>query len=224
MKKNTSIIIGIAAILATIFIIAVSFYKNSAQPEEASVVTAVPDLQARLVGDADRTLGPVAARVVLVEFLDPECESCRLMHPITKKVLTEFSGQIYFVVRYMPFHHNSVYAASALEAAARQGKYWEALDVLFEKQPDWGSHANPRPELIMGYLKGIGLDIARIEADMKDPLISARIEKDKTDGMALGVKGTPSFFVNGKLLMQLGEEPLREAIKAALTASDSFAE
>jgi len=221
MKKNTSIIIGISALLATAFIIAMSLYKDSVKLNDAPALAAAPDLQAKLVGDADRTLGPVAARVVLVEFLDPECESCRLMHPITKKVLAEFSGHVYFVLRYMPLHHNSGYAAAALEAAARQSKYWEALDVIFEKQPEWGSHANPRPELIMGYLKDIGLDIPRLEADMKDPLISTRIAKDKTDALALGVNGTPSFFVNGKMLMQLGEDPLREAIQEALNSSNS---
>jgi protein-disulfide isomerase len=218
MKKNMYVLIGVGALLVSLFMLATMFYKQSSETAPVQNGPELAEMRAKLMGDADRTLGPSTARVVVVEFLDPECESCRLMHPITKKMLADFPGQIHYVLRYMPFHGNSVYASSALEAAARQGKFWEALDVVFEKQPEWGSHQNPQPQLLMGYLKDLGLDMARLEADMKDPAIAARIEKDKSDGLALGVRGTPTFYINGQMLQDLGEGPLRSSIQQALAA------
>ncbi len=216
MKKNIYILIGVAAFLVSLFLLATMFYEQSSANTPSPEGTQLIEMRAKVMGDADRSLGPSTARVVVVEFLDPECESCRLMHPITKKMLAEFPGQIHFVLRYMPFHGNSIYASSALEAAARQGKFWEALDVVFEKQPEWGSHQNPQPKLLMGYLKELGLDMARLEEDMKDPAIAARIEKDKTEGLALGVRGTPTFYINGQMMQDLGEGPLRSSIQQAL--------
>ncbi|MEO5668939.1 MAG: thioredoxin domain-containing protein [Bdellovibrionota bacterium] len=219
MNKNnkTYILIGIVALLIAGFIVASSFYKSSEKKESSENAT-LTDIRAKIIGTADRSQGPTTARVVVVEFLDPECESCRIMHPVTKGVLAEFAGQIYYVVRYMPFHPDSVYAASALEAAARQGKFWESLDVLFEKQHEWGAHDSSHPDLIPGYLTALGVDRKRLENDMKDPLIAQRIEQDKTDGEAVGVTGTPTYFINGKMLMELGEQPLRTAIQQELKA------
>ena len=215
-SKNIYIIIGVVALLLTAFILAASLYKSSATVASEANTAPSNDLRAKIIGNGERAQGSATSRVVVVEFLDPECESCRLMHPITKSVLAEFPGQVYFVLRYMPLHKNSAYAASALEAAALQGKYWESLDVLFEKQPEWGSHANPRPELILGFLAEIGLDRARLESDMKNADIAQKIETDKNDALALGVRGTPTFFIGGKMLMELGEAPFRQAIQDEL--------
>src|SRR5690606_3339619 len=130
-------------------------------------------------------LGPDEARVQLVEFLDPECESCRAFHPVVKQLLGEFDGQVQLVIRYMPFHGNSAYAASVLEAARLQGKYWEALDLLFAHQPEWGSHHQPRPELILEYMKTLDLDMAKLETDIQNPNFQWRIDQDMQDGEAL---------------------------------------
>jgi protein-disulfide isomerase len=134
------------------------------------------------------------------------------MHPIVKRIIGDFDGKIRLVVRYMPFHSNSVYAATALEAARLQAKYWEALDLLLEKQPEWGSHHAPKPELIPGYLQTLGLNMDKLKKDMADPALAAIVQRDKEDGMALGVRATPSFFINGRPLTELGYGPLREMI------------
>ena len=153
-----------------------------------------------------------------VEFLDPECESCRVMHPYLKAILKEYEGRVHYILRYMPLHGNSVYAASMLEAAREQGKYWEALDALFEQQPAWADHHTPKPELVPQILGKLGLDVERLNADAKNPAIAARIEQDRKDGQQLGVRGTPTFFVNGRMLDELGDGPLRQAIESVLGA------
>lgn len=170
----------------------------------------------KFVPDYSPKLGSLTPEVYLVEFLDPECESCRAFHPLVKMLMDEYEGKIQLVIRYAPFHGNSKLIIKILEAARKQGKYWETLEVLFQYQPQWGSHHHPRPDLVWTYLPEAGVDIEKIKADMNDPEIEAMIAKEIQDGQDLGVRATPSFFVNGKPLENFGLEPLRDLIRQNL--------
>lgn len=165
------------------------------------------------------TLGPSDAPVTIVEFLDPECEACRAMHPIVKTLMDEFNGKVRLVIRYMPFHGNSVFAANVLESAREQNKYWEALHLLFEEQPAWASHHDPKPELVFSILRPLGLDTEKLQADAKAGKFNQIIDKDRTDGEKLGVNRTPTFFVNGEELLQMGYEPLKDLIAKKINAT-----
>lgn len=156
--------------------------------------------------------GPFSAKATLVEFLDPECESCAAMHPYVKKVTKEFEKDLRVVVRYMPFHKNSKYVANILEGARAQNKYWEALDLIFATQRQWADHHNPKPELIPEILKPLGLNMEKIVADAKSGKYDKQINEDLEDGKKIGVSGTPTFFVNGKMLEELGYESLRSTV------------
>lgn len=162
------------------------------------------------------TYGNSMGRVAVVEWFDPECEACRAMHPIFKKIVTEYQDRVRFVLRYMPYHENSMFAATALEEAKEHGKYDQALDLLFEKQPEWGDHQQPRPELIATLLASVGVPKDRLDRAALEAKHGAKIRQDEADGKDVGVQGTPSYFVNGVLVQELGEAPLREAIEAAL--------
>jgi protein-disulfide isomerase len=165
------------------------------------------------------TYGNALARVVVVEWFDPECEACRFVHPMVKKVVADYKDRVQFVLRYMPYHKNSMLAASALEEARELGKFDEALDLLFETQPLWGDHQNPRPELIGQNLAKLGIPKKKLEPEYLIKKHGAKIQMDEADGNQVGVRGTPSFFVNGRLLPQLGDQPLRLAIEQALAAT-----
>jgi len=159
------------------------------------------------------SLGEASAKVVIVEFFDPECESCRRFHPLTKMLLDEFKGQIKLVLRYAPFHPNSKFAVQILEASRKQNLYFEVLDKLYQYQPQWGDHHHPRPELIWNYLPEIaGLDVEKLKADMSDPETNKIIDQDLQDGQKLGVQRTPQFFVNGEPLLNFGYQELRELV------------
>jgi protein-disulfide isomerase len=162
--------------------------------------------------------GSPSAPVTIVEFLDPECEACRQMHPIVKTLLDEYPNKVRLVVRYMPLHGNSVFAASVLEEARDFGKYDEALDTLFENQPAWGDHHAPKPELIPTFLAPLGLDPSKLGPDYVIAKHGWKIQTDKADGVALGVRGTPTFFINGVMLpvSDLGYQPMKRAIDKAL--------
>ena len=156
--------------------------------------------------------GNISAKVTVVEFLDPECEACSATYPFVKKIMQEFANDIRLVVRYMPYHKNSIYAANILEGARTQGKYWEALELLFAHQDKWANHHNPNPDLIPEVLAPLKLDMAKIVTNAKNGKYNAQILEDEADGKLAGVTGTPTFFVNGHQLQELGYESLRGAI------------
>ena len=218
MNKHTYIIAGMAALLVVVFLAATQLYRGSERPAEGKRAASppAPADPSLLVRSDSPTLGPLMARVTVVEFLDPECESCRAMHPITKRILREYEGRVRLVLRYMPLHLNSAYAATVLEAAGEQGRYWEMLDMLFEYQEQWGDQQTPQPPLILDLAARVGLDMKSLHRSLQDPAHAKKIERDEEDGKKVGVTGTPTFFVNGSKLQKLGYEPLKAAIDKAL--------
>jgi protein-disulfide isomerase len=212
--KNKIIIVSlVVVVLIGGFVAASKMYKS--QESERIEFIAKENFK-KFVPDYAPTLGSTNPEVYLVEFLDPECESCRQFYPYVKMLMQENEGKIQLVVRYAPFHPNSRYAIKILEAARKQGKYWETLEVLFRHQPEWGSHHHPQPELIWKYLPQAGVDLDKIKNDMNDPAIDEMLEKEVNDLKELGVRGTPQFYVNGRPLETFGLEPLRELIQSEL--------
>ncbi|HWP63895.1 MAG TPA: thioredoxin domain-containing protein [Candidatus Binatia bacterium] len=169
----------------------------------------------RLVYPDSPTLGPADAPVTLVEYLDPECESCRAFYPVVKDVMGDYEGQIRLVVRYVPYHGNSALAYVALEEAGRQGRYWEALEFFFARQPEWGEKQEPQTEAFLAYGEELGLDVEAMRAAFASPDLT-KLERDAADAEALGVSGTPTFFVNGTVVEDFSEQGLRDAIDRAL--------
>ncbi len=213
MKNKKTVILGVTTLLLAIFLGASLWYKNQ---QNESFTKEVSKKQSMLERDYSPTLGPDDAKVTLVEFLDPECESCRAFYPFVKELMAKYPNDIRLVVRYAPFHGNSKFAIKILEAARKQNKYWEALGVLFYFQPQWGDHHNPQPELIWNYLPQAGIDVEQIKKDMDDPKFVEIIEQDVSDVKDLGVRATPSFFVNGKPLTEFGFNQLQALIESEL--------
>jgi len=90
-----------------------------------------------------RHLAVYDAKVYIVEFMDPACETCAAFAPFVKQMMADNPGKIKLVLRYAPFHDGADYFVTILEAAKKQGKYWETLDAMFKSQPYWASHSNP---------------------------------------------------------------------------------
>ena len=210
MKNKKLLVIISSLILILGYFFGSSLYKKNQKMKDNFMSTKYADI---FVRDHSPSLGPDDAKVYLVEFLDPECESCRAFHPVVKKVVSEYSKDVKLIIRYTPFHKNSKLAISILEAAKKQNKFWETLETLFQSQPSWGDHHNPKPELIWKYLSNVkGLDVDQVKLDLKDPKIKEIIEQDIQDGQRLKVRQTPTFFVNGKRLKRLGYPFLKAVI------------
>lgn len=213
--KNAKITVALAGFCVVLsFVIAWKLYDNSQKEKLGFLANENAEV---FVRPYSPTMGPVDAPVYLVEFLDPECESCRAFYPYVKKIMKEFEGKVRLVVRYIPFHRNSKKAIAVMEASRKQNLYWEVMEIVFTTQPAWGDHHNPRPEKLWQFLPAVkGLDIAKMREDVKDFAIQQTIEMDFKDAKTLGVRGTPTFFVNGKKLENLGPDPLRAMIRAEL--------
>lgn len=177
-----------------------------------------PAASAQLVReDSHRLTSPAVEKAQLVEFLDYECESCRAAHPIVEELKKEFGDRITFVNRYFPLpgHLNSGTAALAVEASAQQGMYAQMTERLFETQPQWGGKQDSQAPVFRSYAQELGLDMARYDAAVADEKTRERIRKDVADGTALGVKGTPTFFLNGKKLVLNTEAEFRQLLTDA---------
>lgn len=206
-KKN--LFIATSAFLVVLFAVATWVY-NDAKREALNFLA--KENKELFMRDYSPRFGNPEAKVYLTEFLDPECESCRRFYPEVKSILKEFDGKVQLVVRYAPFHHNSKHAIAVLEATKEQDKYWESLEMLFHYQPYWADHHNPKPELVFDYLIQIGLDIDKLKKDMQAPKIQKIIEQDLSDLRTLNVRGTPTFFINGRALENFSVMSLREMI------------
>ncbi len=224
MTKEVRNLVIVGTLVIVAGIIGAYLYRQSAatpvvvSTNSNGTVNTAPAAEV-LVRPDSPTLGPADAKVTVVEFLDPECESCAAFAPTVKRVMGEFDDAR-LVIRYMPFHKNSRLAASYLEAAGEQGKYWEMMDKMFTGQSQWGEiHGGgpqpqrPAPQVLFDkWAAELGIDVEQLKASAADRKHLDKVERDHADGRSLGVKGTPTFFVNGRRLMQLGEAGLRTMI------------
>ncbi|MEQ1664047.1 MAG: thioredoxin domain-containing protein [Bdellovibrionales bacterium] len=213
MKNKKIIIAATIALLVAAYFIGIHFYNQSERERLEALARETKLLYER---EYSPVIGSDMAKVTLVEFLDPECETCRELYPFVKSLLEEYQGRLRLVIRYAPFHHNSMMVVQMLEAARKQDKYWETLELFFKYQPDWGGHHNPNPELLWTYLPEAGVDANQVRNDMSDPVIQKNIEQDIADARTLGVRQTPGFFVNGKPLQQFGFDQLRDLIESEM--------
>lgn len=191
--------------------VATYLYKKS-ENEKREILARNQSMKALLDRPGSIALGSPEAPVTLVEFFDPECETCRMVYPAIKDLLKSNPDKIRLVLRYMPLHPNSISASLALEAAQEQGRYWDLLDVMFERQPDWANHHEPKPELVRTYAREIGLDMKRFDLSVQKEEYKSKILQDKKDGETLGVRATPTFFVNGRYLPELSFESMNALI------------
>jgi len=165
-------------------------------------------------GGADHILGTSDAPVTVVEYGDFECPNCKQAAPAVKLLLQRFHGRVRFVYRHFPLeevHPHALQAALAAETAAAQGRFWPMHDLLFENQ------AHLELPALRRCAERLELDMARYDAEMAGALHLQRVREHKQSGERSGVRGTPGFFVNGRIEdVSFGMQRLFDAVKAAL--------
>jgi protein-disulfide isomerase len=167
--------------------------------------------------------GTQNAPVVLEEFGDYQCPPCAAMHPVLKAIEDDYGDRVALIFRNYPLqnmHKNAFSAARAAEAAAMQGKFWEMHDMIYKGQTEWAESAEPRP-IFTNYARRLELNVDKFTVDMGKDETSTRIVADAQRGTALGVTGTPTIFLNGRMLpteTALDNKNLRAEIDAALKA------
>ncbi len=173
----------------------------------------------RPANDPSPAHGPADARVIVLEVSDFQCPVCKRAYEPMKQLTSDFPGQVRLVFKQNPLkmHRNALNAAAAAMAAARQGRFWEYADRLFQNQSALSEDDLAR------YASEVGLDLARFRKDYRDPALRARALAEGEAAAALGARGTPSFFVNGR--MQVGwasYESIRQMVQQEIEAVNAL--
>ena len=152
--------------------------------------------------------------MTIVEFADFECPFCQKLAPELDALFEKRPGKVRFVFKFMPLsmHPHGEIAARAAIAAQAQGKFWEMHHLLFAN----GEHLEDTD--LDTYAKGLGLDMTRFHSDLQSPATKARLDADRKLADDLGVKGTPTLYVDGReydAKIELGDWIDSEIAKAA---------
>lgn len=215
MKQKNVLVIS--AILLVLAFVAGAFVYRSQKADAAG--QAYQRDKSSYVRPHSPGYGHPAAKVDIVEFFDPACETCKQFFPMVKELMAKYPNKIRLYARYTPFHQGSDTVLKMLAAADKQGKFWETLEAVFASQSYWVSQHQARPELVWNHIGNVGLDLARLRADMELPEIANMVRQDLADAKTLNVKATPEFFVNGKPLPTWGYEQLKTLVEDEVRAA-----
>src|SRR5215467_14784712 len=216
MKRYLPFVIVVVVALATLGSGAMLYRAKLPQ------VKNIPESQrlaAKSGAESMHIRGNPDAPVTLEEFGDFQCPPCGQFAGFVQELLKEYDSRLRVVFRNFPLpgHEHAREAALAAEAAGFQGKFWEMHDTLYREQLAWSKAPNAR-ELFESYAGTLGLDMDQFKKDMDSDKARERVDSDHALGDSLGIKVTPTLFINKRPVEQQQKNPdgLRAAINAAL--------
>ena len=216
-----AVVLGAGLLTAHYLQRAATEYPSKQPPALNAAPVASTASQPEAGAEPSHALGSANAPVTLEEFGDFECPPCGMLHPILKQLEGEFGpAKLRLIFREFPLvpnHAHALAAARAAEAAGLQGKFWEMHDMIYEHQKDWHEAFDVRP-IFEGYATKIGLDLELFRRDQTTEIVEQRIFQDGKRAHSLGVKGTPTVFLNGREVPfeSLAPEKLRALINSEL--------
>lgn len=170
----------------------------------------------------NHTIGTSPKGVTLREFGDFQCPYCGQYYPTVKQVQEKYKDQVVFQFSHFPIttaHPNAFAAARASEAAAKQNKFWEMHDLLYQNQEQWASLSDPS-KAYAAYAKSLGLNVDQFTTDAASSSSNDFINADIAEATKLGVTGTPTFFLNGKkITVSQSVDDFSKQLDAALAKS-----
>ncbi len=214
MKRYLPFIIVATVALIAVGSGAVLYRTKRAQLLPVSENRSVPGKS----GESMHIRGNPDAPVTLEEFGDFQCPPCGSFAGFTEELLKEYDSRLRIVFRNFPLapHEHAREAALAAEAAGLQGHFWEMHDVLYREQAVWTKTPNPR-ELFESYAGTIGLNLDQFKKDMDGEKARERVDSDQARGLALGIKLTPTLFINNHPVDPKDKTP--EGVRAAINAA-----
>ncbi len=206
-----NLIVSLTAVVAlAAFATAAVLYKRNDREQAAKQAAAQFDVMVR---EHSPIFGPANAPVTIVEFFDPACEACRAFYPHVKQILAAHPQDARLAMRYVPFHGEpSLAGVRILEAARQQNLFVPVLEALLESQQVWANHGNPAPEQAWEFARAAGLDLEKAKAYVATGAVDKLLEQEVADLTAVGVRQTPTFFVNGKPLEEMDPRVLLEMV------------
>jgi len=192
-----------------------AFVEELKKKYPTSIQLRAPVIAVDTAGRPERG-GGAKAPVTIVMFSDYECPFCDRGEKVIDEVMKAYGDKVRLVFRDypLPMHPHARGAAEAAACANAQGKYWPYHEKLFANQQALGD------DKLKEYAQQVGLDTAKFDQCLKDKAFAAAIDKDVADGAAVGVNGTPAFFINGRMLS--GAQPFarfKEEIDADLASA-----
>ena len=168
------------------------------------------------INELTRSRGPFNAPVQIIEYSDFQCPSCRVAQDSIRLLLSRYPTQIRLVFQHFPLqgHRWSALAHQSAECAAKQNKFWVYHDRLYLDQPLWAVFPQTPLERFLEYAKDAGLDLDRFSRCLSDGSVTQKIHGEELAGVGLGVRSTPSFFVNGNLAV--GGKALQDEVEKIL--------
>jgi len=200
----------VATLVGVIVIVAVSVLNKrelqrlTARVAQLETIAKAPTPKSALVNkvyEVDLATAPAkgvdSAPVTIAEFAEFQCPFCENVNPTLQQIEQTYKGRVRFVWKHLPLvsiHSHAMDASVAAEAARNQGKFWEYHDKLFANQKQL------EPDDLRRYAQELGMDLARFERDRQDPALKVKVQEDMAEATALGVRSTPTFFINGRLV------------------------
>lgn len=209
---------------------------NTANGNRAANANGTPRTQPTVAANAPQgaspvyAIGPATASVTIEEFADFQCPSCAVAHPVMKEIQGAYAGnsKVRFIFRHLPLsiHDKAMDAAAGVEAAGMQGqpKFWAMMDQLLNNQQAWANAPNYK-EIWRGYAEKIGLDVTRWENDASGMGTRGRIELDMARANAIGVRSTPTVYINNKpvAFADVNVATMRQLIDAEIASAAAAA-
>jgi protein-disulfide isomerase len=158
--------------------------------------------QAPVTAESFRTKGKPGAKIQVVEYTDFQCPACAKAAGMIDEVFKKYSDKVYLELKYFPLpRHNFARQASAyVECAGAQGQFWPLHNVLFKAQDSW-SKMSSVDAYFLELAKSLGLDEEKLSACVSSVNAQVVIDKSVEEGKSKGVNSTPTFFVNGKMVV-----------------------
>lgn len=216
MNRNTVIvtILSIVGIFALLFAV----YAFTNKDPQTAVSKDIPET--RTVQPGDHVSWSKDKKVILTEYADLQCPACKNFHDVLKQMEAseedkDIINGVTYVYRHYPLqqiHKNALGAAHIVEAAAVQGKFFEALDALYDSQETWQGINNPKFET---YLSNLKLDINKLKADAGSKSVKDAVTQQIASGNRVGVQATPTFFLNGKKITVNSIEDFKKQLREA---------
>ncbi|MBK8985933.1 MAG: peptidylprolyl isomerase [Chloroflexi bacterium] len=166
--------------------------------------------QASIVREQDWVKGATTPVVTIIEYADFQCPGCAAISPILDSLVEAYPDQVQLVYRHFPLnqiHPNAQKSAEASEAAGAQGAFWEYHDLLFARQGEWSRlDAAAAHDYFIALAAELNLDAARFTQELDDGVYAEYVTASEQEAMQLGLPGTPTGIVNGRIATQLPRE------------------
>ena len=211
--KNKKILLFTIIVLVFTSFASIYFYKSSSTKDYSSLSS----LDAPFSREHSPVIGNIDAKITIIEWSDPQCVACKSFHPKVKQLLEKYPKDIKIVIRHLPNHVNSEFMIKILSAAQEQGLYQEVLELMYDYFNIISPSSNAKPKFIWTYLNDIKtLDLVKLKKDFNKKEYLENLKLDVKDSNTLGIRVTPTFYVNKIKLNEFSYSALEKLVQSQI--------